>query len=146
MFGEVLSFAAFMVNQRCDLDLSVGVHVMNNPVEIGDKFKLIAKIGDTLFANGSEIFDLEKVVFELSPVTAQSVIESRNQNFTFKDGGCKGRRITKRGSLIASIEVQGDSLQEIRVVGAWATSYNSGVKMTNDYIFYYKPIPSVAEL
>jgi hypothetical protein len=119
---------------------------MNNPVEIGDKFKLIAKIGDTLFANGSEIFDLEKVVFELSPVTAQSVIESRSQNFVFKDGGCKGRRVAKKGSLMASTEVQGEALQEIRVVGAWATSYNSGVKLTNDYIFYYKPIQPIAEL
>lgn len=100
----------------------------------------------TVVLNGLSLSSGEKLVLHpstlsstglqvaLFPKSSQSVIEIRSTVMRFKDGFCKGTRVVQKGELEFITEMETSEPFQITLVGAWASSYSSGVKITSEFI------------
>lgn len=99
----------------------------------------------TLFRDGKPLTSnvvrtLDGLSISLVPKSVQSVLEIRTPGVEFKGGSCsKKHRIIRSGEFVLP---EADTLTfplQIQVVGAWAMSYEKGVKYTEPFTIIYDP-------
>lgn len=138
---SISAFPSFFVEDKyCEVLMEKGVMVMGKEIEESLDRKISVKYGDDIIENFSTVENLDEVTISFSPPSIQSVLEIRSDTIQFVNGGCNGRRITRSGKL--TYREQDNSLLDnnsVTIVGSWATSYNSGVKRTEPFVFYVSP-------
>ncbi len=119
---------------------------MGKAVENSADRKVIVKYQDVVIQNLTVVNDLSGITVTLDPPSIQSVLELHSiDNVKFVEGGCNGKRIKRSGKLEV---VQPDYVNDIAitVTGCWATSYSSGVKMSEPFVFHLSSPPGVSDI
>lgn len=141
LIGRVDGLAQFMIGDHCGRSLDVGTEIMNIPV-VASNDKTIAVTQNMIaLESGAVVRSLEGIEVTISPKTSQGVLEVTGDGISFVGGYCGGNRIVgKSGALVASLASHEGQSVSVSIRGAWATSYNSGVKVTAPYYLSYQPI------
>lgn len=132
-------FANYLTHHYCDAP------IQNSEMMMGQNLMLSYAKNMTLFRDGKPLTSnvvrtFDGVSISLVPKSVQSVLEIRTPGVEFKGGSCSRKhRIIRTGEFVLP---NADTLTyplHIHVVGAWAMSYEKGVKYTEPFTIIYDP-------
>lgn len=132
-------FANYLTHHYCDAP------IQNSEMMMGQNLMLSYAKNMTLFRDGKPLTSnvvrtLEGVSIALVPKSVQSVLEIRTPGVEFKGGSCsKKHRIIRTGEFVLPEAETLTYPLQIQVVGAWAMSYEKGVKYTEPFTIIYDP-------
>jgi hypothetical protein len=132
---RVRSFATYLTEHACNTPIEVGTEMMGFEVVFSEDKVIKAKRKDEVVLNGTIVDSLDGIEFEIDPNLVQSIMEVRTEGISFVNGLCEGgKRQLRKGRLVKLTPTSDSSPLEIRIAGAWGTSFR--VKKTADFILY----------
>lgn len=133
-----------MIDLYCDRPMEEGTLIMGSSVKLSPKRKVVVKQHGALVQSGTVLRSLDEVLVEVEPPSTQAVLEIRggNGDIAFVNGGCEGSRVLKLGTLLPARDVADGASSPFSIVVGWASSYNSGVFVSEPFDLVYQPVSS----
>lgn len=143
MLGMCFPFADYMTNSRyCDVPLKVGSIIMGQEVQLSNDHHLEVHQNGVKLENGTNVATGKDITVKLVPPIYEMVLEC-SAGSTFKHSGCGGLRTNVNDALLQpGVEDSGD-MAVVQIVGAWATGYSNGVRITPSFTLHFTPPPPV---
>ena len=139
-FQKVDGFASYLA---CDIALEDGVVIMGSAVETNRKRTLKVFQNEKEINNGSVLSSLENIIVKLEPKSSQMILDAEGASFI--GGSCSGKRSMKNAvELYIMPEILNGGV--VKLVGAWARTYEEGVKLTEPFTLHFSATPNADEV